>query len=264
MARSLADLFDLPMVQAGDYPGLALCDGVISVRFLREHHAVPLAASEETITLAVADPFDSYLHEAVVLAGGRPVRCRVGVASEIDATLERLYGGGKSQMGQLVELTESDAASDDEDVEQLKDMASEAPVIRLVNLLLQRAAELDASDVHIEPFDGRLKIRYRIDGVLQEAEGPPPTLTAAFISRVKIMAKLNIAERRLPQDGRVEGTHPGQGSRRARIHSPDDARRERRHAPAQPWRRRAGPADARLLDECRAALSRTCSGFRTA
>ncbi|MEM7054601.1 MAG: ATPase, T2SS/T4P/T4SS family, partial [Pseudomonadota bacterium] len=94
-------------------------------------------------------------------------------------------------------------SDDEENVEHLRDLASEAPVIRLVNLILQRAVEARASDIHIEPFENRLKVRYRVDGVLQEVEAPPSRSTAAVISRVKIMAKLNIAERRLPQDGRI-------------------------------------------------------------
>ncbi|HUD53461.1 type II secretion system ATPase GspE, partial [Parvibaculum sp.] len=90
-----------------------------------------------------------------------------------------------------------------DDVERLKDIASEAPVIRLVNLLITRAVEARASDIHIEPMDGELRVRYRVDGVLQEVESPPQRLSSAVISRIKIMAKLNIAERRLAQDGRI-------------------------------------------------------------
>ena len=91
-----------------------------------------------------------------------------------------------------------------EDVEHLRDLASEAPVIRLVNLVMSRAIESRASDIHIEPFERDLKVRYRIDGVLYDVESPPKRLKAAVISRVKIMAKLNIAERRIPQDGRIK------------------------------------------------------------
>jgi general secretion pathway protein E len=106
-------------------------------------------------------------------------------------------------MGQIVERLGGEAEAGEEDIEHLRDLASEAPVIRLVNLILQRAVEARASDIHIEPFENRLKVRYRIDGVLQEVEAPPSSSTAAVISRIKIMAKLNIAERRLPQDGRI-------------------------------------------------------------
>jgi general secretion pathway protein E len=98
----------------------------------------------------------------------------------------------------------ADDLTDEEQIQHLKDLASEAPVIRLVNLMIARAVESRASDIHIEPFENRLKVRYRVDGVLREVESPPSRLSAAVISRIKIMAKLNIAERRLPQDGRIQ------------------------------------------------------------
>ena len=149
------------------------------------------------------DPQDGYASEAVALATGRAVRVKVGLRAEIADLIERYYGSGRSAMGAIVENLGDDSAGDEADVEQLRDLASEAPVIRLVNLVIQRAVELRASDIHIEPFENRLKVRYRVDGVLEEAESPPANLTAAVISRIKIMAKLNIAERRLPQDGRI-------------------------------------------------------------
>ena len=111
-------------------------------------------------------------------------------------------------MDQILDDVTVDDISD-EDVDHLKDLASEAPVIRLVNLLIQRAIEQHASDIHIEPFEGQLKVRYRIDGVLKEVESPAKQFAAAIISRIKIMAKLDIAERRLPQDGRVRSRMQG-------------------------------------------------------
>jgi general secretion pathway protein E len=108
-------------------------------------------------------------------------------------------------MGQIVEsIGLADDLTDEEQIQHLKELASEAPVIRLVNLMIARAVESRASDIHIEPFENRLKVRYRVDGVLHEVESPPSRLSAAVISRIKIMAKLNIAERRLPQDGRIQ------------------------------------------------------------
>ncbi len=102
-----------------------------------------------------------------------------------------------------------DAEPAEEDAERLKDLASEAPVIRLVNQLIARAVETHASDIHLEPFPDRLRVRYRYDGVLHEVEPPPARLQAAIISRIKIMARLDIAERRLPQDGRIKLTVRG-------------------------------------------------------
>ncbi|HET7776929.1 MAG TPA: type II secretion system ATPase GspE, partial [Rudaea sp.] len=133
----------------------------------------------------------------------KKVTVSVGLRSEIDDLIERYYGQGRSAMGTIVETLSDDSARGEDDIEHLRDLASEAPVIRLVNLVIQRAVEQRASDIHIEPFENRLKVRYRIDGVLHEVESPPAASTAAVISRVKIMAKLNIAERRLPQDGRI-------------------------------------------------------------
>ncbi|ALR06215.1 type II secretion system ATPase GspE [Xylella fastidiosa] len=174
----------------------------LSIRFLKQFHVCPLAEHDGVLQLCVADPFDVYAIEALRLATGAVLQLCIGLRSEIDDLVERWYGQGRSVMGMIVEATDGDAAPAD-DIEALRDLASEAPVIRLVNLVIQRAVELRASDIHIEPFENRLKVRYRVDGVLIDAESPPSKLAAAVVSRVKIMAKLNIAERRLPQDGRI-------------------------------------------------------------
>ncbi|MEH6576288.1 MAG: type II secretion system ATPase GspE [Amphritea sp.] len=204
LAESLTQLLLLSLVDKSDYPVEAILDSNLSHRFLKEFHLIPIQLTENSVVLAMANPQDDYAAEAVALACGLSVERRIGVISEIDATIESLFGEGQSQMGDILAEVESKQESADESIEHLKDMASEAPVIRLVNLVIQRAVEARASDIHIEPFENRLKIRYRIDGVLQEGEAPPVNLTAAVISRLKIMARLNIAERRLPQDGRIE------------------------------------------------------------
>lgn len=203
VAEAEAELLELPLVRTADLPEEGIDLGNISARFLKQHQLLPIAASDEELSVVMADPRDDYARRALEMASGKTVRRQVGVASEIEDGLEKLYGGGRSAMGQIVESLGGGAEGDFEDVEHLRDLASEAPVIRLVNLILQRAVEARASDIHIEPFENRLKVRYRIDGVLQEVEAPPSSSTAAVISRVKIMAKMNIAERRLPQDGRI-------------------------------------------------------------
>ena len=200
-AEACAAEFDLPLRSAKDVPELPPEDVALGVKFMRQFHAVPVAVDPEYVDVLLADPQDGYALEAVRLATGREPRVAVGVRSEIDELIERWHGQGRSAMEGIVEGAEGEQGFDD--VEHLRDLASEAPVIRLVNLLIQRAVELRASDIHIEPFENRLKVRYRIDGVLAEGESPPVNLTAAIISRIKIMAKLNIAERRLPQDGRI-------------------------------------------------------------
>ncbi|MGY1521244.1 type II secretion system ATPase GspE [Luteimonas sp. A482] len=175
----------------------------LSARFLRQFHLCPIGEQDGRLVLWMADPHDRYALDAVRLATSRAIEPTVGLRSEIDDLIERWHGQGRSAMGAIVETADGEGGADMDDVEHLRDLASEAPVIRLVNLVIQRAVELRASDIHIEPFETRLKVRYRIDGVLEEGESPPSNLTAAVISRIKIMAKLNIAERRLPQDGRI-------------------------------------------------------------
>jgi len=203
LAEAWAERLHAPLLAAREVPDMPPTDLDVSVRFLKQQHVVPVRMGEDDLALVVADPADPYPLHAVQLASGRPVSLCIGLRSEIDDLIERYYGQGRSAMGTIVENLDGSAAEED-DVEHLRDLASEAPVIRLVNLILQRAVEQRASDVHIEPFENRLKVRYRIDGVLHEVEAPPSSSTAAVISRVKIMAKLNIAERRLPQDGRIQ------------------------------------------------------------
>ena len=160
----------------------------------------------------MADPTDSYTIGAFRMVTGRDVKPQVAIPSELDAALERLYGAGRTAVGQIVgDVEQRDELAFDADIQHLKDLASEAPVIRLVSLIITNALEARASDIHIEPFENRLAVRYRIDGVLHEVESPPRRFSAAVISRIKIMANLDIAERRLPQDGRI----------RLRVHGKD-------------------------------------------
>ncbi len=205
LAEALSVLLDLPLIRAADYPEAPLCEEQIAVKFLKAFQAVPVREDPDGLVVAMTMPQDPYLVHALELASGKTVKPALGLGSEILAAIERLYGSGKTVLGQIVDDIEARPdANEPEDIERLKDLASEAPIVRLVNHLLQRAIESRASDVHIEPFENRLKVRYRIDGVLHEVEAPPARSTAAVISRVKIMARLNIAERRLPQDGRIQ------------------------------------------------------------
>ena len=204
MAEALALYLDLPLVTAADYPTQAILEDQISTKFLKEYRIIPLADTAEGLVLAIADPLDAYAVNAMRLLAGKPVLPRVGVPAEIEAAFERLYGTSKASIENIFEeVTGEEDEGTNEDIERLKDLASEAPVIRMVNRLISRAVEMRASDIHIEPFERKLKVRYRIDGVLREVDAPPSRLRAAVISRVKLMAKLNIAETRLPQDGRI-------------------------------------------------------------
>ena len=204
LASAQSDLLGITLFSEKDYPEQAPDIDSVSVLFMKQQHLVPVKVDENTVHVVMADPQNPAMLKALRMATGMKIEPSVGITSEIDNAIERYFGGGRSAMGQIAEGLGADVESDDEEnVEHLRDLASEAPVIRLVNLILGRAVEARASDIHIEPFENRLKVRYRVDGVLQEVEAPPARSTAAVISRVKIMAKLNIAERRLPQDGRI-------------------------------------------------------------
>ena len=203
VAEAESNLLELPLISTADLPEEAPDIGKLSLRYLKQKLLLPISATESEMVVVMANPRDEFALKALTMASGKSIRPQVGVASEIENGIEKLYGVGRSAMGQIIDTLGDGVDEDLEDVEHLRDLASEAPVIRLVNLIMQRAVEARASDIHIEPFENRLKVRYRIDGVLQEVEAPPASSTAAVISRVKIMARLNIAERRLPQDGRI-------------------------------------------------------------
>ncbi|MDR3436843.1 ATPase, T2SS/T4P/T4SS family [Telmatospirillum sp.] len=211
LAETVAALLGLQRAVPQDYPSEPLFPDRLKAKFLRKAKAVPLAEAQGMVLLAMADPFDPFTRQAVAAALGRQVEVRVALPIELEAALERLYPDPNALAADPGDVLDGEHdASREEDAERLKDLASEAPVIRLVNQMIGRAVETQASDIHIEPFEDKLRIRYRYDGVLQEAEPPPSHLQAAIISRIKIMSRLDIAERRLPQDGRLRLAVRGQ------------------------------------------------------
>ena len=202
IAQALSNVLGISLIKKNEYPSENVIDDLVSDRFLKEQRVMPLSMNDTVLTVAMFDPSDTETQEALSMACDREIEVRVGIASEIEAGIDQLFGERNSEMDQILDDVSVEEISDEE-VDHLKDLASEAPVIRLVNLLIQRAVEQHASDIHIEPFEGQLKVRYRIDGVLKEVESPAKQFASAIISRIKIMAKLDIAERRLPQDGRI-------------------------------------------------------------
>jgi general secretion pathway protein E len=173
----------------------------LSPRFLRQSLLFPVSVDEAegVLTLAMADPLDFEAINAVQTFSKLDVRPQLCSEQDILDALDRSYSEGGRQSATI-----GFATGDEDDLEHLRDMASEAPVIRLVNAMIAQAIEKRASDIHIEPFEKEFRIRFRVDGVLFNQEQPPRELKAAIISRLKLMAKLNIAERRLPQDGRIK------------------------------------------------------------
>jgi len=197
---ALAEQLALPLAKLDGPPLVTPETEKLPARFLRQARIFPLRMEEGALVLAMADPLDFETLAAVRAATGLRVRAEIASETEIADALERYYEEEESEPAALAGEDAESAA----ELEQLRDMASEAPVIRLVNAMIAQAVEKRASDIHIEPFEKEVKIRFRIDGVLQEQEPPPRELKAAVISRLKLMAKLNIAERRLPQDGRIK------------------------------------------------------------
>lgn len=202
---ALADQLGLSVVALTEYPELPVLEERVSARFIKESRALPIQETDNQLVLAMADPLDEYVLAAFRMVTQRTVTPRLAVPSELEVAFERLYGSGKTSMDQIVgEVETRDGEQENEDLAQLKELASEAPIIRLVSLIISHALEARASDIHIEPFESRLIVRYRVDGVMHEVESPPRRFSAAVISRIKIMASLDIAERRLPQDGRIK------------------------------------------------------------
>ena len=202
----LAEYYHAPIVNARDFPREPPAIANINPGFFRQARLCPLAVQDGQLSVAMADPGDLYVIEAVEKATNLRLTLHLARERDILDTLNAYYADGAgeeraagSEVGEVEYLEE-----DQEDVEHLRDLASEAPVIRLVNAWIARALEQRASDIHIEPFEKELRVRYRIDGILHDIDAPPRNLQAALISRVKLMAKLNIAERRLPQDGRIK------------------------------------------------------------
>ncbi|SFR59954.1 type II secretion system protein E (GspE) [Marinobacter gudaonensis] len=199
MAASLAAQSGCALATENDYPELAVIQPQMALRFMRHHLLIPSRAANEELFVIVSDPSDRIALDALRFLYGSVPPVKVGLPSIIDQAIEQLYGEVEAAADSEADVDEPS----EDDVEHLKDLASEAPVIQLVSKIMQKAVEEAASDIHIEPFEKALKIRYRIDGVLTEETVPSNYSSAAVVSRVKIMAKMDIAERRLPQDGRI-------------------------------------------------------------
>ena len=211
LTKAISKQLNIACLKKKDYPEspVPIEDLNIPLNYLIEHKCLPVKLDKDKLTIAMVDPLDFYTIDNLKLTLGFNVEVCLSPEKDIIETLEHWYGSGESIMERIVgnmgeEELELLSSTDSDDVEHLKDMASEAPVIKLVNLIISRAVEIEASDIHFEPFENDLRIRYRIDGVLHDMEAPTKRLQNAISSRIKIMAKLNIAERRLPQDGRIK------------------------------------------------------------
>jgi general secretion pathway protein E len=214
---ALAAQRGLPFMLGEEMPSALPVLKNLSPKYLRQYTVCPVALEGSTLTVATADPTNPLVVDDLRQTLGLDIRLAVAPPDAIVEAIERTYGAGASTaLQKIVEgiaPTEGDGEGP-EDPTVLRDMAFEAPVVRLVNLLIEEAVRAEASDIHIEPFEDTLRVRYRMDGILYDQESPPRRLQAALTSRIKLMAEMNIAERRLPQDGRIRVTL---GARRVDI-----------------------------------------------
>lgn len=203
----LSDHFGLPYVSLKEFPvdSLPLERWVAMADFLRTARVVPLKIEDSHLWVAITDPMDFGRLHALEIASGMKAIPVLAREKEVVERIDQLFESASAETeNRLANGTDLDALVEEEDVDYLRDRASEVPVIRWVNQMISRALESRSSDIHIEPFEDRLKVRYRVDGILHDVEPPPRQFKAAVISRLKILAKLDIAERRLPQDGRIK------------------------------------------------------------
>lgn len=202
LLSACAEFFELTLATQDDFRTDPITDDRLPLEFLRRGRVYPLAITPEVAIVAIADPFDSNLLATIAYLLDRRVEPRLALASHIDDALQRLNEPNELEVDDP--LTSAVGAANEDDIQRLRDIASEAPVIRFVTKIIINAIMQRASDVHIEPSLSGLRVRYRIDGVMREVERLSLDMQAGVASRIKILAKLNIAERRLPQDGRTK------------------------------------------------------------
>jgi len=181
----------------------------VSASTARFYSVIPIKIERNSVVVAVHDPSNMKLADDLRFVSGLNIRMVAAKEDDIKAAIERYYGKEEESLGEVINEAEKSAckvpgsAKAESDVDKLKEIASCAPVVKLLNMVLLRAVREKASDVHFEPFEKDYKIRYRIDGVCYDAAHPPRDLSLAISSRIKVMANLDVAENRLPQDGRI-------------------------------------------------------------
>jgi type IV pilus assembly protein PilB len=181
---------------------------MIPGNIVNKYRIVPISLEGQTLTIAMVDPSNIFIIDDIKFLTRKNIRVTVATESSIKSAMDRFYDAGAALEDVMQEFDEDGVdvveGSEDLDLGELESAAEQAPVVKLVNLILVDAIKKAASDIHIEPYEKSFRVRYRIDGVLYEVMKPPMKLKNALISRVKIMSRLDIAERRLPQDGRIK------------------------------------------------------------
>jgi general secretion pathway protein E len=201
LSAALANFRDMPLIEDGDAPGDPILTDRIEPDFVRRHRLMPIRKEGDVLVIGVTDPFNDEPLRAIAYALECTVVPRLFTPADFEKAYQALYQHAVPSTGEPNVLAND---ANDIDIDRLRDLASEAPTIRLVNEIISQAVELRASDIHLEPKIDGLLARYRVDGSLLKARELASSLTAPVTSRIKIMAGLDIAERRLPQDGRIK------------------------------------------------------------
>lgn len=208
MLRALSSQLGMKSLSFSEFPKTVPGGHYPTVKFMKQYKFVPIGLEDGVLKIAISDPLNEYVMDTLQFFSDKSLEIFLSGEKDIMEAIEQYFGSNVQMTsimeGMREEETETDEIELQEDVHHLRDMAFEAPVVKLVNMLITRAVESRASDIHIEPFENSVKVRYRIDGALTQIESLPKRLQPAVISRVKIMSRLNIAERRLPQDGRIK------------------------------------------------------------
>jgi len=206
--NALSQQFGLKYMKFSEFPKVVPAGSYPTVKFMKQYKFVPLGMNETVLKIAISDPLNEYVLDALQSFTDRSLEIYLSSEKDIMEAIEQFFGSNVQMTSIMEGMREEEAGEEgielSEDVHHLRDMAFEAPIVKLVNMLITRAVESRTSDIHIEPFENNVKVRFRIDGALTDIESLPKRIQAAVISRVKIMSRLNIAERRLPQDGRIK------------------------------------------------------------
>ncbi|TML41976.1 MAG: type II secretion system protein GspE [Actinobacteria bacterium] len=207
LVRTLASRIGLEYIDLSDYPVDAAAAGSISAALSRRYQALPVAWEDGRMVLAMADPSNVFAIDDIRTITGADVKVVVATRASIDAAIDKFH-----RLDTEAQEVSSQASSEleaEEDLASIKEVVEDAPIVKLVNLMITQAVADRASDIHIEPGEKDVRVRYRIDGVLHESMRLKKNIQSGVISRLKIMADINIAERRIPQDGRVTATIGG-------------------------------------------------------
>lgn len=207
MLKTLGIQLGIRYMPFSEFPKIIPQDNYPSLKFMKQYMILPVGKTGGSVEVAMTDPLDSYAMDALRLFFKCDIEVFISSEKDMMEGIDQCFGSAvqmtsimEDMIGEELDITD---LGSEEDIHHLRNIAQEGPIVKLVNMIITRAIEERASDIHLEVFENKVRVRYRIDGILLDAESLPKRLQSAVISRVKIMAKLNIAERRLPQDGRI-------------------------------------------------------------